>query len=485
VKSIIDVLGDGHREAVIKCLFIWRTIELLKRFPDDEATRAPGDSCVRAMWGSRNAALLPADPTHFAEAHKGARTFWGVSSITSRCIRKREVSSAQMDGENGDQPTHDSEATTHDAPAAVAPPEDGAHLRQLAMDLFASYVQALETSPSNLTSENGRRFIRDCSLVQDARSSQRLARRIFGAWNTVPTSVVCSSKCGSTSSGWRSRIPRYTGHSRTTARRRRSSTREYWMRFPRKREGLGLPMQSRTSNGSVEMTASSTIEWSTPETPSLKARRQNNGRGMRLARPVPSHISDRKRDSAFRVVVCRETHAMERCMNVLHGGHLIPSLSLDAGGNVELASSWVDQLDALIQISLRILGTDEVAPSRMAVLVTTGAAAGMCATSRWRLVSLPSRQSAKKRISPNHSSCAWTASCHRTNRTACLVPRSDRTSTGHSRSGKSSRTQSARCNTPVATSGDLKTRPFRTWPSSGPDAWLEGGTALDQARTGI
>jgi Family of unknown function (DUF5677) len=102
------------------------------------------------MWGSRNAALLPADPTHFAEAHKGARTFWGVSSITSRCIRKREVSSAQMDGENGDQPTHDSEATTHDAPAAVAPPEDGAHLRQLAMDLFASYVQALETSPSNL-----------------------------------------------------------------------------------------------------------------------------------------------------------------------------------------------------------------------------------------------------------------------------------------------------------------------------------------------
>lgn len=54
-----------------------------------------------------------------------------------------------------------------------------------------------------------------------------------------------------------------------------------------------------------------------------------------------------------------ESHAMERCLNVLHRGHLIPSLSLNAGGNVELANSWVDQLYALIRGSLRTLGTDE------------------------------------------------------------------------------------------------------------------------------
>jgi hypothetical protein len=54
-----------------------------------------------------------------------------------------------------------------------------------------------------------------------------------------------------------------------------------------------------------------------------------------------------------------ETHCMERCLNVLHRGHLIPSLSLSAGGNVELANSWVDALHALIHVSLRILGTNE------------------------------------------------------------------------------------------------------------------------------
>jgi hypothetical protein len=52
-------------------------------------------------------------------------------------------------------------------------------------------------------------------------------------------------------------------------------------------------------------------------------------------------------------------HAMEPCLNVLHGGHLVPSLSLNSGGNVEFASTWVDHLYTLIRISLRVLGTDE------------------------------------------------------------------------------------------------------------------------------
>lgn len=56
-----------------------------------------------------------------------------------------------------------------------------------------------------------------------------------------------------------------------------------------------------------------------------------------------------------------ETHAMEPCLNVLHGLHLIPSLSLNQGGNVELAQSWVDQFYSLVRIGLQILGTDEQA----------------------------------------------------------------------------------------------------------------------------
>jgi hypothetical protein len=56
-----------------------------------------------------------------------------------------------------------------------------------------------------------------------------------------------------------------------------------------------------------------------------------------------------------------ELHAMERCLNILHRGHLMPSLSLSHGGNVEFARSWVIALHGLIQMSLHILGTDKVA----------------------------------------------------------------------------------------------------------------------------
>lgn len=54
-----------------------------------------------------------------------------------------------------------------------------------------------------------------------------------------------------------------------------------------------------------------------------------------------------------------ELHAMERCLNVLHRGHLIPSLSLDSGGSVAIAQAWIDQLRAMIRISFQILGTDQ------------------------------------------------------------------------------------------------------------------------------
>lgn len=50
-----------------------------------------------------------------------------------------------------------------------------------------------------------------------------------------------------------------------------------------------------------------------------------------------------------------EMHCMERCRNILHRGHLIPSLSLSAGANEALARSWVIALYGLIRESLAIL----------------------------------------------------------------------------------------------------------------------------------
>jgi hypothetical protein len=61
-RTILETLGDGHRESVIKCLSIWSavqvgvfscdatTIDLLKVYPNDPATRTRADSVIRASW---------------------------------------------------------------------------------------------------------------------------------------------------------------------------------------------------------------------------------------------------------------------------------------------------------------------------------------------------------------------------------------------------------------------------------------------------
>jgi hypothetical protein len=56
-----------------------------------------------------------------------------------------------------------------------------------------------------------------------------------------------------------------------------------------------------------------------------------------------------------------EAHGMERCLNVMHRAHLIPSLSLSSGGDKALARSWIDGLYTIIWLSLSILGTKEEA----------------------------------------------------------------------------------------------------------------------------
>jgi hypothetical protein len=59
-----------------------------------------------------------------------------------------------------------------------------------------------------------------------------------------------------------------------------------------------------------------------------------------------------------------ETHCMEQCKNILHRGHLIPTLSLPEQGNAAMAKSWLDSLYGLIWRSLEIQDADRDAVDR-------------------------------------------------------------------------------------------------------------------------
>ena len=82
------MIADEHREAVIKCLFIWSsvqagtfsgdalTIDLLKTYPNDMALRPRADGVVRASWSAMKGACLVRDPDALDASVRWAKVFW-------------------------------------------------------------------------------------------------------------------------------------------------------------------------------------------------------------------------------------------------------------------------------------------------------------------------------------------------------------------------------------------------------------------------
>lgn len=370
-RAVLEVLKDGHREAVIKCLYIWSSvqagtfttsaemIELLKPYPNDPKTRGKADSVARATWGAHKGALLHKDESHFADSIKWAKVFWGTNSMTTRCIRLREIQAEEHDTEEVavDAPV---EAPSDDeASASGSAAQSGDHLRQLAMDLLASYVEALETSPAHLH-ERERQEVHS-GLVSRAGRDVITALGAPDLWCMehgahiirvlVEVRIYVQWMAQQDPSIYRAFQDYGAGKAKLYARILDELPEEARQAdFVEALEDLErLSHNDPIFDHRVVDTRDSFAEGK-----SIRAMAEECGL-LDLYRQAYYMASGVAHSEWWSI----ETHAMERCLNVLHGGHLIPSLSLNSGGNVQLASSWVDQLYALIQISLRILGTDE------------------------------------------------------------------------------------------------------------------------------
>jgi hypothetical protein len=362
-KAVLEVLKDGHREAVIKCLYVWsavqagtfsadsETIALLKYYPTDEGSRSKVDTVVRASWGAHHGRILHNDPDRFAESINWAKKFWGVNSMTTRCMRRRDTESddileALVNTESSDE---------------TAEAGDGAHLQQFAMDLLSSYVEALETSParlydrepqevhSGMVARVGRDVItalgvRDLWCMEHGAHIIRalVEVRIYLQWMAQQDAAI-----------YRAYQDYGAGKAKLYARIMNELPDE--ARGPDFRAAIG-ELENLSHNSNILDHRVVDTSDSFADGKSIRAMAEECGLFdlYRRAYYMASGVAHSEWWSI-------ETHAMERCSNVLHGGHLIPSLSLNAGGNVELATSWVDQLYALIRASLRILGTDGAA----------------------------------------------------------------------------------------------------------------------------
>jgi len=363
VKAVLEVLKDGHREAIIKCLYIWsavqagtfstdaETIALLKDYPNDEDTRSQADAVVRASWGAHRGWFLHKNPDHFAESIKWAKVFWGANSMTTGCLRKRDIADDEVDADM----SGNSRGAEPGAPGLAS--ED---FRQRAMDLMSSYVEAVETTPSRLYDQEREEV--HTGLVS------RAAREVTTALGAPD--LWCSehgSHVGRTLVEvrillqWMSRQDQETvyrkyqdfgaGKAKLYSLIAKETPRDWFI------TGVADAVeQIKRASHNDDIFDHRVVDISSTFADGKSLREMANECGLldlyRHAYQLESGVAHSEWWSV-------EIHAMERCLNVLHRGHLIPSLSLSAGGNEELARSWIVALYGLMRASLDILGAPE------------------------------------------------------------------------------------------------------------------------------
>lgn len=389
-RAVYEAIKDGHREALIKCLSVWaqasaRTlrvdqhmIDLLKTYPDDPDTVGLADSLIRASWGGSKARFEILDGDHFRDAERWASAFWTSNLTMSRCVRADDLRPAKegtLGSTEDDQATRtatgsraepDTEGGSDDGvtvpldhAAATPMPSAGAGLRDTAADLFSSYLEATENAPAPAVIPH----------LQEVHTGlvARAARDVIAAL-TAPD-MWCAEHGSHINRmlveiriylEWMSRqdpsiyqVFRDYGAGKAKLYARILDELPPEARQPGFDEGIADLRRLSHTNDLLDYRVVDTSD-------------SFSGKGLRsmaqeadlldLYRYAYQQTSGIAHSEWWSV----EANAMEPCVNILHGGHLIPSLNLNPGGQVTFARTWVDMLRAVMSASLRILGTDRV-----------------------------------------------------------------------------------------------------------------------------
>lgn len=364
--AVRGVVADYHREALVKCLSLWaavqagafrtnsETVELLKHYPHDLATRDEADVAVCALWSAIRATRLSEDGHCLDEATRWARAFWGANSMTTGCVRERDLPAEDPDSSSMEE--SEPAATNQNDSSGDLPPAD---FQRRAMDLMSSYVEAVESSPSRLYDQEreevhlglvaraGREVITalGIELLWCSEHGSHIGRvltenRILLEWMAQQDQALIYRKYQDYGAG-KAKL-----HSRLAA-----ELPQNWLV-----DGLDESIRAveRASHNDDVLDLRAVDVSATFAGKSLRVMADECGLSdlYRHAYQLSSGVVHSEWWSI-------EMHCMERCLNILHRGHLIPSLSLPMGNNADLARSWLIALYGLIQVSLDILATPE------------------------------------------------------------------------------------------------------------------------------
>lgn len=369
--AIVGILKSGHREALIKCLGIWAavqggtfssdaaTIELLKDYPLDIAKRGQADSIIRAGWGAQRRLAEIENAARFEKATEWARLFWGVNSTLTPCVRSRDVE--VMDNlENSSRPNGEGDRSKNEDQARTS---SNHGLATYVEDLLSSFIEALDKSAldqckreclevnAGLVSRAGRELIAVLEspmlwgLEYGSHTTRMLIEtKIYVKWMSLQDLSIYKE------------FQEY-GFGKAKLYRAVLEETPDEARPPGFEAGLNeFAKLSRNSE---------VLDYRVIDTRDTFA----GGKSIRKMAEESGLFDLYSKGYAIASGVAHsewwsiESHAMEECLNALHGGHLVPSLTLNTGGSEEIANSWIQMFWSILQDALDILPLNQEAVS--------------------------------------------------------------------------------------------------------------------------
>jgi len=364
--AVIAVLGDGHREALIKCISIWAALQggtfsadktfldALVDYPTNIKNQKHADSLVRASWTPRQKYIEKQLPSRENLTKQWSQDFWRINSKLLPCFRHQDFTQHKFYENNSSTTSKENavdENIGRDSRLKV-------NRYQSVLDRIEKFIETLEISGFEQHSRekyevNSGLIVRAGRELLAVLEAPVLWTSEFGSHITrmlVETQIYLTWMAKQDDHIYRQFQEYGFGKSKLYEHMLKETSVEHLTDEIRK----GIDEFNRLSRNS-EVLDIRTIDTRDSFAGGKSIRAMAAESGHKELYTMVYGVASGVTHSEWWSI---EQNAMEECLNVLHGGHLIPSLSLNSGGDERLADHWIGMYNTMMDEVIEILGLE-------------------------------------------------------------------------------------------------------------------------------
>ena len=362
--AVIGVLSNAHRESLIKCISIWGAVQggtfsaekpfldALIDYPININKRDYTDSLVRSSWAPRQKVIELQLTERKNLTTQWSQEFWSINSRILPCFRHQEL--AQYQSTDLDSSLPSETQTSNQNNMNDSQPDTDRY--QLVLELLETFIESLELSGFEQQSRekyevNAGLIIRAGRELLAVLESPVLWTSEYGSHVTrmlVETQIYVTWMSAQADDIYRQYQEYGFGKAKLHARMLEQTPKEHLTD-----EILKSIEELKKLSRNSEILDIRTIDTRDSFAEGKSIRKMADESGLLDLYTMVYGVASGVTHSEWWSI---EQNSMEQCLNVLHGGHLIPSLSLHSGGDSRLADHWIMMFSTMLHDVVQILG---------------------------------------------------------------------------------------------------------------------------------